>query len=498
MTVTVDQPDPLISTISSISPVKCHGQSNGQATASTTGGTPSYSYQWSDAETTNPATHLPAGVDSVIVTDHNGCKTTAIEIITQPTQLGIALISDSVLCYGGTTGGITAHDTGGTPTYQYLWSNGQTGQNLINVGTGLYCVTLTDHNGCTDAACDEVLQPSKLTYNVAAGGTDTVLLCGGPGTNIGSISINVVGGTYPWNYIWSNGDSTQNIMNLSGGIYTITITDHKGCTLVRTFYISQPSPLHIYIDSLDALCRDSCDGEVTSAVTGGTPFSTGNYTYLWSNGHTTENIDTLCHGIYDLTVTDSNGCQKVLAIHVGIKTNVFASFTTSPNSGYVPLNVNFFYNGTHSSSNIYFWTFGDGSIDTTANPPPHIYNAASDTTFKVCLQVSDSACKYDTCELVKVEIHSMIIAPNVFTPNGDGKNDEFMVQDTAIATFDCVIFNRWGNKIYEWSDVHKGWGGKTESGAEASDGTYYYIITAKGYDDVKYNLHGAVMLLRGK
>jgi hypothetical protein len=332
-----------------------------------------------------------------------------------------------------------------------------------------------------------------LTYNIPS--ADTVLLCGGPGTNIGFISINVVGGTYPWSFHWSNGDSTQNIMNLSGGVYTVTITDHNGCTRTRTFFISQPSPLHIYIDSLDALCRDSCDGEITSAVTGGTPYSSGNYTYSWSNGLTTENINKLCHGIYDLTVTDSNGCQKILATHVGIKTNLIVSFTTTPTSGYVPLNVNFLYNGTTSTSNIYFWSFGDGSIDTTETPPPHIYNSNYDTTFKVCLQVSDSACKYDTCELVKVEIHSMIKAPNVFMPGDvfDQNNATFHVQDTSIATFNCIVFNRWGNKVYEWSDVNSGW-----DGGNCPSGTYFYIITAKGYDNVAYNLHGAVMLLRSK
>jgi hypothetical protein len=74
----------------------------------------------------------------------------------------------------------------------------------------------------------------------------------------------------------------------------------------------------------------------------------------------------------------------------------------------------------------------------------------------------------------------------------------FPIQDTAaaksIATFNCVIFNRWGNKVYEWSDLTSGgW-----NGGNYPDGTYYYIITAKGYDNVTYNLHGAVMLLRGK
>ena len=132
----------------------CHGQSNGHATVTTIGGTPSYTYQWDSGQNTQTATNLSAGTHIVTVTDHNGCTDTTSVTITQPTQLGIILTADSVKCYGRATGGITAIDTGGTPTYHYLWSSvpPQTGQNLINVKAGVYTVTLTDHNGCTDAA----------------------------------------------------------------------------------------------------------------------------------------------------------------------------------------------------------------------------------------------------------------------------------------------------------------------------------------------------------
>jgi gliding motility-associated-like protein len=323
---------------------------------------------------------------------------------------------------------------------------------------------------------------------------DTLLKCFGD--NNGFITITVIGGgTPPYSYLWNSGQNTSAITNLTGGLYTITITDHNGCNNIRSVPIDQPSELYLLAGSHASQCSDSCSGEATSAVTGGTPFHSGNYTYLWNNGQTTENINSLCPGIYYLTVTDSNGCQKSDSATVGKGVNINSGFTASPSTGYSPLTVNFAASST-TSSNIYFWTFGDGNIDTTGGNPTHIYNYHSDTTFKVCLLVIDSNCKSSNCQLINVEIHSKIVAPNVFTPNGDGKNDEFVVQDTSIATFSCIIFNRWGRKIYEWSDVNKGWDGKTSSGADAPDGTYYYIITAKGYDNINYNLHGAVMLLR--
>jgi gliding motility-associated-like protein len=160
------------------------------------------------------------------------------------------------------------------------------------------------------------------------------------------------------------------------------------------------------------------------------------------------------------------------------------------------LNASFEYNGSASPSNIYNWSFGDGTILHDSINPTHLFISNVPDSFKVCLTVNDNVCVSDTCQWVKVDVHSTLTIPNVFTPNGDGKNDKFQVQDTSIASFNCIIFNRWGKLIYEWSDVNNGWDGKTGSGAEAPDGTYFYIITAKGYDNVNYNIHGAVTLLR--
>jgi hypothetical protein len=411
---TVYQPDSLISAISSSTNVKCYGQSNGEATVSVIGGTPAYLYQWDNGENTSTGISLNVGIHSVTVTDHNGCTSTAIDTVSQPTQLGIILASDSVKCYGLPTGVITATDTGGTPPYNYLWSNGQTGQTLINVVAGIYTVTLTDHNGCTASASAMVFQPSTpLTINIASG-TDTMLTCGGSHT--GSISLNIVGGTYPWSYHWNNGDSTQNIMNLSGGIYTITITDHNGCMLVHTFYISQPAPLAIHIDSLNALCPDSCNGQITSAVTGGTPFGTGNYTYLWSNGKTDENITKLCPGIYDLTVTDANGCQATLSTSIGISDSLTAYFTIYPDT----TTLHHYYvenDATGRPPMTCIWNWGDGTQDTAAYPT-HTYSTAGN--YVICLTVSNGPCRSTYCDSAYLQHTSNALISVTVIPGTSG------------------------------------------------------------------------------
>jgi hypothetical protein len=292
-------------------------------------------------------------------------------------------------------------------------------------------------------------------------------------------------------------------MNLSGPkTYTITITDHNGCSVTRTFFVSQPSPLEIHIDSINALCRDSSDGSITSSVTGGTPFPSGNYTYLWSTKppQTTEYINNLRPGTYYLTVTDANGCIDSTSIGVGIRINLLASFTVAaPTPPYSPLPVTFNYTGSVFPHNLYDWTFGDGTVGTDSLDQTHTYTTIVRDSFKVCLTVIDSVCRYDTCRWVDVDVHSKLKPPNVFMPGDpDVNNSTFIVsQDTSdvrsIATFNCEIFDRWGKKVYEWSDISTGW-----DGGNYAEGTYYYIITAKGYDNITYNLHGAVLLLRSK
>ena len=103
----------------------------------------------------------------------------------------------------------------------------------------------------------------------------------------------------------------------------------------------------------------------------------------------------------------------------------------------------------------------------------------------------------DTFQLTIItEKPSLLTIPNVFTPNGDNVNDEFMMQSQGIASFSCAIYNRWGKEVYEWTDVTKGWDGKSKSGENLSAGTYYYIVSAKGFDKIPYELHGTVTLLR--
>jgi gliding motility-associated-like protein len=172
---------------------------------------------------------------------------------------------------------------------------------------------------------------------------------------------------------------------------------------------------------------------------------------------------------------------------------IAASIAANPATGAPPLDVNFTYTGTPGIS--YVWDFGDGSPTDATQNPSHTYAVAGN--YNVVMTVSINNTQSCTLTLiVVVENPSHLIIPNVFTPNGDGHNDIFMMDYMSIQSFSCLIFNRWGKKVYEWSDPATGWDGKLTSGGKAADGVYYYVIKAKGTDGVDYNEHGTVTLVR--
>jgi gliding motility-associated-like protein len=485
----VYQPAQLYTTISNITQVLCYGLNTGSITISSSGGSPNYSYNWNTtpAQTTATISGLPAGTYNVNVTDVNGCVSTNTATITEPTQLNTSVASvDSVLCFGQSNGNIAISASGGTPNYSYQWSTipAQTTATAVNLPAGTFTVTITDANGCSATHNATVYQPSLLTSSIT--NVDSVQCFG---QNDGSITIAVVGGTPGFTYLWNTtpAQTTAIASNLPAGTYTATVTDNNGCTNTLSATIYQPSVLSLTITPQDESCDGDNNGQITSAVTGGI----GPYTYLWSGGQNTSTITGLQTGSYNVTVTDQNGCTQIDNATIGTATYITADGTATPPTGSIPLNVAFAYTG--SGATTYYWEFGDGS-SSTAQDAIHTYTASG--TYNVMLVVANGVCTDTIFLTVIAENPSFLTIPNVFTPNSDGQNDEFHVQYQSIETFDCIIFNRWGKKMFEWTDVTMGWDGKTEGGKDASDGVYYYILSAKGIDNIAYEMHGTVTLLR--
>ncbi|WP_242095162.1 HYR domain-containing protein [Aestuariivivens sediminicola] len=314
--VVVGEPDEL--SIDSIAPVvpPCFGGSNGYAQSNVSGGTPPYTYLWSDGQTTQTATNLSAGTYTITVTDANGCTDSDSVTITDPPLLTATASGIEPNCYGGNDGTATATPSGGTPGYTYLWSNGQTSQTATGLTTGTYSVTVTDANNCTANVSVTIGQPTVLTASTSR----TNVQCYNAGD--GTATINVSGGTAPYTYLWSNGQSTATATNLVPGTYNVVATDANGCQISRNVTITQPTDLTLSTEFNEPQCYNGANGGTAKIYPSG---GTAPYTYLWSDGQTTQTAINLAVGTYTVTVTDANGCPETASIDVTQPLETFAN-----------------------------------------------------------------------------------------------------------------------------------------------------------------------------
>jgi len=217
--------------------VRCYGTTTGAINITATGGTNVYTYNWGNGVTDEDRTNLGVGTYTVTVSDNGGCTGTASFTLTQPDSLSLSSTPTPVSCYGGNDGSVLLTVSGGTPQYTYTWSGGLSGVNPTNAAAGTYTVTLSDANACTKMASVTVTQPDSL------GITGVVTDVTSFGATNGSINVTVAGGTPNYDYDWGNSVTTQNRSNIGAGVYTVTVTDDKGCTKVKSFTVSQPSSL---------------------------------------------------------------------------------------------------------------------------------------------------------------------------------------------------------------------------------------------------------------
>jgi len=245
------------------------------------------------------------------VKNHNCTSIDSIHV--NVSLVNITTSQQQTICLGNSTT-INAYNQNPLNPLTYSWqptssiiSGGNTSSPLVNPQTNTtYTVTATDQYGCAKTADVEVnvtvLLSTPIVQNVSC-----YNFCNG------TINVTPSGGTTPYTYIWTNGQSSPYIDSLCAGSYTLTITDFNSCKLINTYLIQQPPQLSVVIiDTVNVVCNGICNGSITVAGSGGTP----PYTYNWISGQTTPQINSLCSGIYTVTVTDSNSCTSVLPVNI--------------------------------------------------------------------------------------------------------------------------------------------------------------------------------------
>lgn len=216
--------------------ITCFGAANGKAQANPVGGTPPYTYAWSNSDTSKTIQNLGPGTYVVTVGDANQNTKVASVVITEPPVLGVTAFGQSQLCDIAPDGFAAAVPFGGTPAYTYLWSNGATSAQILNLVGGLYTVTVTDANGCT----------ASNSFQVGFWAEGLWLMTGSTPTTCafetGSAHVSPGSGIGPYQYFWSNGATTSVIENLGAGTYTVTVSDANGCSNSAVESILSESP----------------------------------------------------------------------------------------------------------------------------------------------------------------------------------------------------------------------------------------------------------------
>ncbi len=534
----------------------CYGSSDGEAAVnSITGGInlPNggpYDITWthSDGTNINGGTNIPlngggtvnslyvGGWQVLVVEQNSGCAwSEAFEIGEPDTLTTVVEVSDTI-CYGVPGGSINILGLGGTVPYSAVILNSQ-GVQVNSPGTviaellrpDLYSYTFSDANGCSTTGTTKVLARQRMTIEF----DKQDILC--YGRNTGSVNITDVhhyGGSFDsLQFLWTpavsggNGGLKLTETGMAAREYLIDIQDQYGCISDTLIRILDAVPIEINMSKKSAYCRTNNLQNGRGLVSGFAEGGAGNFSLKWKNvetGQTLINIPTwasLNPGTYELTVIDNNNCIASDQIVLD-SINPVADFVVSSEDfdtpgifeGTEPVKVKFdnesigYADSTDPNNDVVFQWSLNATSDSDANWfLTFDVNDGVDTTYLgediylACLVASNyNDCADTHCVEIAVRNVPELIVPNVFTP-GQNPNNLFYFPNVGIETFSAVIFNRYGEKIYEFDSIDDAWDGNHyKTNKPCSDGVYFIIYEGESTNGTPYSGEGTVTLLRNK
>lgn len=475
----------------------CGGGTDGSITLTVTGGTPPYQFNWQNRgfNSNNTLANIPRGDYTVVVRDSNNCDTTLI-INVRELELALNSTVQAVTpptCNGLANGVIQVNIANGLAPYQYDFGDGrgfQTAGSLTGLRAGTYRVQVRDANLCAGNFAFEITDYPALAISIDS----TNVSCNGE--TDGSATVSVTGGVGTYTYLWSNGQTKATITDLIDGIYTVTAKDSNQCVITKAVTIVEPAPVVVKVDSIvNVICNGEKTGVIKVSGSGGTqPYSFG------INGGTLQPSSTfsgLGAGTYAIRIEDVEGCGSTvtatltqpqpLVVDAGLDQTIELGFTANLQAIANAAGVKWQWDTTERLSCI-------DCPNPTASP-------LNTTTYTIIVTNGDR-CKATDQVTIIINKNRPIFAPNAFSPNDDGTNDFFTLFGNQAAELieKIIIFDRWGNLVFEASQIalgyeRLGWNGMF-NGKPMGTGVYTYVAQVRFIDQEVLRYEGDVTIVR--
>jgi len=499
-TVIVDEPEFPLSAIMTHTDLLCFDDNLGTATANVSGGTIGYTYQWlPSVGIAGTIINVPAGNYQVTITDANNCQIFDNVEVNTPSEVFLAVSqSGEIVCFNQDVE-INASTTGGVAPYIYYINGVYTAMPFVTNPTGFetYIIYAEDINGCTSNI--EVVDLDvfdNLNFSIVSTPAD---VCLGDPVTISCITSGGTGGPYQISF---NG----NIVNVP---FTYWPNLNESVTLTATDYCSTASStvdIDVHILPTPQFSTDIIHGCEPLTVHFDAYSAFPNETYRWVFGDESQGYGmTATHefdnyGMYDITlmVTDEYGCSNNINYtnYITVYENPDARFYVTPsNASIIDPVIQFDNNSQNNYWN--YWTFGDGDTSMTLNPV-HTYNEVGDYMVELKV-VSIHNCRDSAMSQIIITDITTVYFASAFSPDGDGINDFFgaVGENITPTGFGLCIYDRWGEVIFESSDIDNKWDGKAKNGMKTVQiGVYTYTCNFIDVYGVAREYAGTVTVIR--
>ncbi len=514
-TATIVVPDYTPTATSTSTLVSCAGGADGTATATMTPELGTVSYTWNDVnnQTTQTATGLTAGSYTCTMTSSAGCTVTTTVNVTEIPGVTAAIINQqNVTCNSGNDGILEMQASSGTAPYSYSWDNSSSTSNLANdLSAGAHTLTVTDALGCTTIVTGTLTEPAPLTITSV---TPSTMIC--PEDSI-ALSVTGSGGSSAYTYSWTQ-NSTPNGFGQNITVdpltdntqYCVTLSEACGSPTADTcIVISFPVP--IIPDLEPDVLKDCIPGTFTFTNTSSNSaeIQTTTYTFSDGNSYSINGQDSVSNTFFDpsyysvqMTIESIYGCIYSGSIQdiVEVVPNPVAAFGFSANP--ITIFETSVIAQDQSTGGVVDWVwFSPSSEPSTSNTQNTTLNfpIGIEGQYPVTLTVySEYGCADSVTHELNVVPDVLMFAPNTFTPNNDEYNQHWKYYFTGIDIYDfeLMIFNRWGETIWESRDPSVFWDG-TYNGQVVPSGTYTWRAwTRDVVNDKKREFFGSINVIR--